>query len=116
MGLMPDVTKNQIIGILLGGIPVIANLLRAFGVYDLTDDQAKALEQAVIWAGGAGGLLILADSYLRSNRAKAVATIKAAAFTVPTEAPAGPSVDEAQGGTEAPVADTPPADGPTKAS
>lgn len=96
MGNMPDVTKNQIIGLLVGGIPVLGNLLRAFGVIDLSEDQSEALKQTVIWAGGAGGILIAADAYLRSNRAKALASIKAAAFG-PSEPPQVSDVSVAEG-------------------
>lgn len=57
----PDITPAQIVGL----VPVIASLLRAFGVFDLSPDQEDALNQAVT----AGLALFGADAVIRVGRA-----------------------------------------------
>ena len=63
---MPDITPAQI----FGAIPILALLLRAFGVYDLSPEQQDALEQAVWYAVA----LLAGDAVIRNGRAKAVAS------------------------------------------
>ena len=67
-GTMPDVTPPQIIGLGIAGIPILAQLLRAFGIYDLDEQQQAALSDAVTWATVAGGALIGGDALLRTGR------------------------------------------------
>ncbi|HWI66788.1 MAG TPA: hypothetical protein VNS88_00150 [Nitrospiraceae bacterium] len=67
-GPMPDVTPPQIVGLAIAGIPIIAQLLRAFGIYDLDADQQQALSDTVTWATVAGGSLIGGDALLRTGR------------------------------------------------
>jgi hypothetical protein len=67
-GPMPDITPPQIGGLLVGGIPIFAELLRAFGVYDLGPQQQEALSNAVTWASVLGGALIGGDAILRVGR------------------------------------------------
>jgi hypothetical protein len=67
-GPRPDLTPAQVVGVLVAGIPVIATLLRAFGLYDVGPDQQEALEKAVIWAGVVAGLLFASDAGLRAAR------------------------------------------------
>jgi len=56
----PDITPAQIIGL----VPVVASLLKAFGVYDLSPEQQQALQDAVT----AGLALIGADAVIRVGR------------------------------------------------
>lgn len=67
-GPMPDITPPQIVAILIGGIPIIAELLRAFGVYTLGVEQQDALSNVVAWAGVLAGSLIGGDALLRTGR------------------------------------------------
>ena len=67
-GPMPDVTPPQVVGLAIAGIPILAQLLRAFGIYDLDADQQRALSDTVTWATVAGGTLIGGDALLRTGR------------------------------------------------
>jgi len=67
-GPMPDVTPPQVIGLAIAGIPILAQLLRAFGIYDLSIEAQAALSDAVTWATVAGGALIGGDALLRTGR------------------------------------------------
>jgi len=67
-GSMPDITPPQIVAMLVGGIPICAELLRAFGVYDLNVEQQDALSNVVTWAGVLAGALIGGDALLRTGR------------------------------------------------
>lgn len=67
-GQMPDITPPQLVAMVVAGIPIIAELLRAFGVYDLSIQQQDALSNAVTWAGVLGGALIGGDALLRTGR------------------------------------------------
>ena len=81
-GPMPDITPPQIGGMLIGGIPIIAELLRAFGVYDLGIEQQEALSNAVTWASVLGGALIGGDAILRTGRNMRRGQVEAAAVQV----------------------------------
>jgi hypothetical protein len=59
-GEFPDITPAQ----LVAGVPVIAGLLHAFGVYDLSAAQSQTLSQAVLWAMA----LIGGDAVIRVGR------------------------------------------------
>jgi len=65
---MPDITPPQIVAMAVGGIPIIAELLHAFGVYDISLEQQQALSNAVTWAGILGAALIGGDAVLRTGR------------------------------------------------
>jgi len=56
----PDITPAQIIA----GVPVLANLLAAFGVYSLTAGQQAALTDTLTWALA----LLGADALIRVGR------------------------------------------------
>lgn len=86
-GLRPDVTKAQVVAAIIALIPIVANLLRAFGVYDLSEDEQDALKQAVFGATAFAGLLVIGDAGLRSARNHADAKVQAAALT-PLPSPA----------------------------
>lgn len=99
----PEVTKPQILATLIAGVPVVSNLLAAFGVYSVTPAEQHALTEAMTWGVVFGGLLAAADSHLRGKRNEAEAT-KAAAVTAAVLAPrpAGPHQPRA---TDPPLAD-----------
>ena len=56
----PDITPAQIIA----GVPILASLLRAFGVYDLSKEEQDALSNATTWAMA----LIAGDAVIRFGR------------------------------------------------
>jgi hypothetical protein len=93
-GTRPDLTQAQAIGVLVAGVPVIANLLRAFGVFDATPEQEQVLRNALEWAAIVAGLLFVSDAGLRAARNAADAKRDAAAATSPAAAtaPATPPV------------------------
>lgn len=77
-GLRPEVTKAQIIAAIGAGVPVLVNLLAAFGIFSPTPAEQHALTEATKWAIAFAGLLVLGDAHLRGKRneadaAKAVA-------------------------------------------
>lgn len=59
-GSTPDLTPAQIVS----GIPLVANALSAFGVYNLTAEQTDSLEKLGIWAIA----LIFGDAAIRIGR------------------------------------------------
>ena len=82
-GQRPDLTPAQVIGVIVGGIPVIASLLRAFGVYEASPEQEQALQNAVTWGVAAAGLLFASDAGLRAARNVADARRDAAVLAAP---------------------------------
>lgn len=80
-GPRPDVTPAMTGGFLLAGVPVIANLLHVFGVYDISAEQQDALNQAIQWGVIAAGALVLGDTGLRVGRNHADGKVQAAALT-----------------------------------
>jgi hypothetical protein len=80
-GRRPDITAAQLAAVLVAGVPVIATLLNAFGVADMTRAQQDALADAVTWSAVVAGLLIGGDATLRAARNIAVAKTDAAAIT-----------------------------------
>jgi hypothetical protein len=56
----PDITPVQIVS----GIPIVAELLHAFGVYDLRPAQVDSLEKTATWAIA----LLGADAIIRLGR------------------------------------------------
>jgi hypothetical protein len=92
-GKQPDITPAQLVGVVVAGVPVVATLLRAFGVYDVTPDQQHALQDTVTWGGVLGGVLFASDAGLRAARNHADARRHAAALSAPTEPHALAEVD-----------------------
>jgi hypothetical protein len=89
-GLRPDVTPAQLTGVLLGGVPAMAGLLRAFGVYELSKEQQQALGDAQRWGAISAVGLFLSDAGLRAARNHADAQVQAASLTpVPSPAQGG---------------------------
>jgi hypothetical protein len=82
-GPRPDLTPAQVVGVLLAAIPVIANLLRAFGLYDVSAEQQQALQEAMTWGGVVAGLLFASDAGVRAARNAADARRDAALLSAP---------------------------------
>lgn len=93
-GQRPDLTPAQLVGVALAGVPVLATLLRAFGVYDVSLEQQQALQDTVTWGGVLGGVLFASDAGLRAARNHADARRDAAALSAPTSPHALPEIDE----------------------
>ena len=91
-GQRPDVTPAQLVGLVVAGVPVIATLLRAFGVFDLSREQEDALSSAVGWACGFGAVLLASDAGLRAARNAADSRREAAALSSPAMPHAEPPV------------------------
>ena len=105
-GKQPDITPAQLVGVIVAGVPVVATLLRAFGVYDVTADQQQALQETVTWGGVLGGVLFASDAGLRAARNHADARRHAAALSAPTGPHVLPEVDE-EDESDAELADAP---------
>lgn len=69
----PAITAAQILGLLVAGVPIVAQLLHVFGVYDLSPEQQDALSKALEWAVPTAIALFGADAGLRAARNHAVA-------------------------------------------
>ena len=82
-GQMPDITPPQIVAMVVAGIPILAELLRAFGIYDLDAEQTAALSNAVTWAGVFAGALIGGDAILRLGRNLRKGQVEAALVSEP---------------------------------
>ena len=80
-GQRPDITPAQLVGVLVGGVPVLATLMRAFGVIDMSPEQERALQDAVPWAAALAGLLFASDAGVRAARNAADARRDAAALS-----------------------------------
>jgi hypothetical protein len=96
-GQRPDVTPAQLVGLIVAGVPVIATLLRAFGVFDLSKEQEDALTNAVGWACGFGAVLLASDAGLRAARNAADSRRDAAALSSPAMPHAEPAMVETSG-------------------
>jgi hypothetical protein len=94
-GQRPDVTPAQLVGLIVAGVPVLATLLRAFGVFDLSTEQEDALTNAVGWACGFGAVLLASDAGLRAARNAADSRRDAAALSSPAMPHAEPAMVEA---------------------
>lgn len=88
-GPRPDITPAMAGGFLLAGVPVIANLLTVFGVYDVSAEQQEALKQAIQWGVIGAGALVLGDTGLRVGRNHADAKVQGAALVRATEPASG---------------------------
>jgi hypothetical protein len=67
-GPRPDITPPQGVAMVIAGIPILAELLRAFGIYDLDGDEQEALSNAVTWASVFASALIGGDAVVRTGR------------------------------------------------
>ncbi|HEV7918413.1 MAG TPA: hypothetical protein VGO97_02445 [Solirubrobacterales bacterium] len=86
-GQRPDLTPAQAAAVVIGGVPLIANLLFVFGVFDGTFAQTEVLRDSLTWGVILAGLLILGDAALRMARNSADAVVKASALASTLEAP-----------------------------
>jgi hypothetical protein len=90
---MPEVTRPQIIAIAIAGVPILATLARAFGIYDLSIEQEKALSDALTWAGVLAGSLIGGDAILRTGRNIRKGQVEAALVSDPSQTPGNVAVE-----------------------
>jgi hypothetical protein len=79
----PDITKAQAAAAVLVGVPLIANLLRAFGVYDMNDQEQHSLTEALTWVVPLAVALVLGDAHLRGKRNEADAHVAASQTVAP---------------------------------
>jgi hypothetical protein len=95
-GKRPDVTPAQVAAVLVAGVPAVATLLSAFGIYELSKDQQDALAGVLTWSAVLAGLLIGSDATLRTARNVVDAKRDAAAFAgaAVAAAPALPAYDD----------------------
>lgn len=84
-GNRPDITPAQVAATLVAGIPIFANLLHVFGVFDLSHEQAQALQDTITWGGVFAALLMGSDAALRVGRNHADAKVQAAAVSTTGE-------------------------------
>lgn len=73
----PSLTAAQIVATLTAGVPIVSQLLLAFGVYTVSPPEQQALTNAINWAVPFAGLLIAGDAGLRAARNHAEAKIQA---------------------------------------
>lgn len=110
-GNMPDITPPQIVAGAVAGIPILAELARAFGIYDLSIEQQDALSNAVTWAGVFAGALIGGDALLRLGRNLRKGQVESAIVSEPGVNPSTVevvnSVIEPRGTTLAPTTTAP---------
>lgn len=67
-GSLPDITPAHLLATAVAGVPIVAHLLAAFGVYDLSPQQQQALTDALTWGGVLAAALIAGDTGLRASR------------------------------------------------
>lgn len=67
-GSAPDITRAHLLATVIAGVPIVAHLLAAFGVYDPSPQQQQALSDALTWAGVLAAALIGGDTGLRASR------------------------------------------------
>jgi hypothetical protein len=80
-GVRPDVTAAQIVALIIAGIPTIASLLHAFGVFTVTPAEQDSLTKTVEWGGAVAVALVGGDAVLRTGRNHADAKVAAAKHT-----------------------------------
>lgn len=90
-GNRPDITPAQLAATIVAGIPIFANLLHVFGVFDLSHEQAQALQDTITWGGVFAALLMGSDAALRVGRNHADAKVQAAAVSTTGEPIAPPA-------------------------
>jgi hypothetical protein len=98
-GQRPDLTPAQLTGLLAAGVPVIANLLHVFGVYDVSPEQQDALNKLIQYGALVAIGLFGSDLGLRAARNHADAKVKAAVLNVPDGPPLGPTGPVVNGAT-----------------
>jgi len=103
-GNRPDITPAQIVS----GVPILAALLNAFGVYSLSPEQQDALQTTGIWALGILG----ADAAIRIGRNVSDIKSNAVVAEAATGGVSDPEVDELHPDD---VEDVSPVDLPTEA-
>lgn len=81
-GPRPDLTPSQLVAMVLAGIPILAQLLRAFGVFDLTIEEQAALSDAVTWCGVVAAALIGGDAIVRTGRNLRAGAVESAMASV----------------------------------
>lgn len=64
----PAVTLPQKLGLVVSGIPILANLLSSFGVWHPTTVQLEALEKAGEYGIGLAAALVGGDAIVRLGR------------------------------------------------
>ncbi len=69
-GQRPDITPAQIVS----GVPILAELLHSFGIYDLSVAQQNSLAHAATWALA----LVAGDTILRVGRGVSAARVQSA--------------------------------------
>jgi hypothetical protein len=79
-GHRPDITPAQIGGALVAGVPIVANLLHVFGIFDLSKEQEAALQDSISHGVVLAGLIFGGDAAVRASRNHHDATVKAAAL------------------------------------
>lgn len=81
-GPRPDITPAQV----AAAVPVVANLLNAFGVFTLNAQQTDSLQTTVAY----GLALVAGDAVVRVGRNIKDARVEAAAVAMPGEPPQAP--------------------------
>lgn len=89
-GTKPDITPAQIVALLVAGVPVLSNLLFAFGIYTLSSVQADALTDTLMWGGAFAALLTFSDAAIRNGRNKRDGAVEAAAVMAQSAPPLTP--------------------------
>lgn len=101
-GNRPDITPAQLAATIVAGIPIFANLLHVFGVFDLSHEQSQALQDTITWGGVFAALLMGSDAALRVGRNHADAKVQAAAVSATGEPVAPPAAQLGGEGGELP--------------
>lgn len=91
----PAITPAQIAAAVVALIAPVAELLRAFGVYDLNPAQQSALNGLVLALAGFAAVLVAADAHLRAARNAAHAQITSSMPVVPDATWTQPSASPA---------------------
>lgn len=80
-GLRPDLTLAQLVALLSGGVPVVLQLLVAFGLFTPDAVQTEALNTATQWLGLMAVGLFGGDAAIRVGRNVKDGKVEAAALT-----------------------------------
>jgi hypothetical protein len=95
----PNFTVAQLAALVVAGVPILAQILLAFGVYAISDDEQKALSDAVQWGGLVAVGLFGGDAVIRHGRARALAPPNVIHVNDPREGVSGQiAPGEPQGG------------------
>lgn len=71
----PSITPAHVLATVIAGIPIIAHLLAAFGIYSVSEEEQEALSDAMTWAGVLATAIVAGDTGLRASRNAAVARV-----------------------------------------